>query len=80
MVKQIKNDLVLLFKKGGFKLHKWSSNASELQHINSYQNQELRYVKPVLNRDSEETKILGLGWIKEKVMLPVVISFLKNIK
>lgn len=79
MVKKIKKDPVLSFKKG-FKLHKWSSNASELQHINSYRNQELRYVKPVLKRDSNETNILGLGLMKEKVALPVVISFLKDTK
>ena len=30
-VKQIKNDSVLLFQKVSLKLHKWSSNVSELE-------------------------------------------------
>ena len=61
-VKQIKSDSVPLFKKRGFKLHKWmSSDVSEIEHSNSNQNQELSYVKPVLNRDSNESKFLGLG-------------------
>ena len=60
-VKQIKSDSVPLFKKRGFKLHKRSSDVSEVEHSNSNQNQELSYVKPVLSRDSNESKFLGLG-------------------
>ena len=60
-VKQIKSDSVPLFKKRGFKLHNRSSDVSEVEHSNSNQNQELSYVKPVLSRDSNESKFLGLG-------------------
>ena len=30
-VKEIKQNSVLLFKKGGFNLHKWNSNVPELE-------------------------------------------------
>ena len=59
-VKEIKQNSVQLFKKGGFNLYKWNSNVSELESENSNQS-ELTYAKPVLNQGSNETKILGLG-------------------
>ena len=59
-VKEIKQNSVLLFKKGGFNLHKWNSNVPELESKNSNQS-ELTYAKQVLNQGSNETKILGLG-------------------
>ena len=62
-VKEIKQKSVQLFKKGGFYLHKWNSNVPELESENSNES-ELTYAKQVLNQDSKETKILGLGWNK----------------
>ena len=59
-VKEIKQNSVQLFKKGGFNLYKWNSNVSELESENSNQS-ELTYAKQVLNQGSNETKILGLG-------------------
>ena len=59
-VKEIKQNSVQLFKKGGFNLHKWNSNVSELKSENNNQS-ELTYAKQVLNQGSNETKILGLG-------------------
>ena len=57
------NKTLQLFKKGNFHLHKWNSKVSELESENSNQN-ELTYAKQVLNQDSNETKILDLGWNK----------------
>ena len=70
-VKEIKQNSVQLFKKGGFNLHKWNSNVPELESENSNQS-ELTYAKQVLNQGSNETKILGLGWNKRNDKLSVV--------
>ena len=59
-VKEIKQNSIQLFKKGGFNLHKWNSNVPELESENSNQS-ELTYAKQVLNQGSNGTKILGLG-------------------
>ena len=39
-VEKIKSDSIELFKKGGFKLHKWHSNEPNLEtnHLNSEKN------------------------------------------
>ena len=58
-VKEIKQSSVL-FKKGGFNLHKWNSNVPKWESKNSNQS-ELTYSKQVLNQGSNETKKLGLG-------------------
>ena len=77
-VKEIKQNSVQLFKKGGFNLYKWNSNVSELESENSNQS-ELTYAKQVLNQGSNETKILGLGWNKRNDALSVVTpTFKKN--
>ena len=58
-VNEIKQNSVQLFKKGGFKLHKWNSNVpAELESENSNQS-ELTYAKQVLNQGRNETKILA---------------------
>ena len=76
-VKEIKQNSVLLFKKGGFNLHKWNSNVPELESKNSNQS-ELTYAKQVLNQGSNETKILDLGWNKHNDTLSVVTPTLKK--
>ena len=55
VVKEIKQNSVQLFKKGGFNLHKWYSNAPELEGESSKQ-RELTHAKQVLNQGSNETK------------------------
>ena len=47
-IKEIKQNPVQLFKKGGFNLYNWNSNKSELKSENSKQS-ELTYTKLVLN-------------------------------
>ena len=47
-IKEIKQNPVQLFKKGGFNLYNWNSNKSELKSENSKQS-ELTYRKLVLN-------------------------------
>ena len=78
-VKEIKQNSVQLFKKGGFNLHKWNSNVpAELESENSNQS-ELTYAKQVLNQGRNETKILGLEWNKRNDTLSVVtLTFKKN--
>ena len=77
-VKEIKQNSVQLFKKGGLNLHKWNSNVLELESKNSNQS-ELNYAKQVLNQGSNETKILELSWNKRNDILPIVTpTFKKN--
>ena len=77
-VKEIKQNSVQLFKKGGFNLHEWNANVPELQIENSNQS-ELTCAKQALNQGSNETKILGLGWNKGHDALSVVtLTFKKN--
>ena len=77
-VKEIKQNSVQLFKKGGLNLHKWNSNVLELESENSNQS-ELNYAKQVLNQGSNETKILELSWNKRNDILPIVTpTFKKN--
>ena len=78
-VKEIKQKSIQLFKKGGFNLHKWHSNVSELESESSDQS-DLTYAKQVLNQGSNETKILGLGWNKQNDTLSVVTPTFKNSK
>ena len=75
-VKEIKQNSVELFKKGGFYLHKRNSNVPESESESSNQS-ELTYVKLVLNQHSNETKILGLGWNKRNDTISVVQPIFK---
>ena len=58
-VKNIKQESIELFFKGGFNLHKWHSNIPSLENNNVYSEQT--YTKELFNNDSGHTKILGLG-------------------
>ena len=60
------------FKKGGFNLHKWNSNVPSLDSKSAEEKQELTYTKQILSQDSNEIKILGLCWNKEKYSISVV--------
>ena len=66
-----------LFKKEGFNLRKWNSNVPELESENNDQN-ELTYIKQILNQGSNEIKILGLGWNKQNDTLSVVTPTFKK--
>ena len=71
-VKIIKEKSIVLFKKGGFNLHKWNSNVPSLESKSAEGKQELTYAKQILSQDSNEIKILSLCWNKEKDNISVV--------
>ena len=71
-VKIIKEKSTELFKKGGFNLHKWNSNVPSLESKSAEGKQELTYAKQILSQDSNEIKILGLCWNREKDNISVV--------
>ena len=71
-VKTTKEKSIELFKKGGFNLHKWNSNVPSLESKSAEGKQELTYAKQILSQDSNEIKILGLCWNKEKDNISVV--------
>ena len=77
-VKIIKEKSIELFKKGGFNLHKWNSNVPSLESKSAEGKQELTYAKQILTQDSNEIKILGLCWKKEKDNISVVKPITKE--
>ena len=77
-VKIIKEKSIELFKKGGFNLHKWNSNVPSLESKSAEGKQELTYAKQILTQDSNEIKILGLCWNKEKDNISVVKPITKE--
>ncbi|KAJ8915581.1 hypothetical protein NQ315_012466 [Exocentrus adspersus] len=57
----LKNELIHLCNKGGFELHKWGSNKSQLLTNSSV---DARNNAPSLSLDTDEiTKVLGLLWV-----------------
>ena len=71
-VKTIKEKSIELLKKGGFNLHKWNSNVPSLEIKSAEGKQKLTYAKQILSQNSNEIKILGLCWNKEKDKISVV--------
>ena len=71
-VKIIKEKSIELFEKGDFNLHKWNSNVPSLESKSAEGKQELTRAKQILSQDSNEIKILGLCWNKEKDNISVV--------
>ena len=62
---QRKRDAVHIFQDAGFTLHKWSSNAPQLEApISSEIREDLSYAKEQLGAKSSESKLLGLPWNK----------------
>ena len=70
--KIIKEKSIELFKKGGFNLHKWNSNVPSLESTSVEGKQELTYAKQILSQDSNEIKMFGMFWNKEKDNISVV--------
>ena len=60
-LEKIKCDSIKLFEKGGFKLHKWHSNAPNLETNSLSSQKELNFAKEHLGTKANETKILGLN-------------------
>ena len=77
-VKIIKEKSIELFKKGGFNLHKWNSNVPSLESTSVEGKQELTYAKQILSQDSNEIKMFGMFWNKEKDNISVVKPILKE--
>ena len=72
-VEKIKFDSIELFEKGGFKLHKWHSNETNLETNDLNSQKELNFAKEHLGTKANETKILGLNWDKQRDIFRVEI-------
>ena len=53
-------------------MHKWNSNVPSLESTSAEGRQKLTCAKQILSQDSNEIKILGLCWNKEKDNISVV--------
>ena len=63
---------VEVFEDASFTLHKWHSNARELEaSSNPPADDELTYAKQQLGASRSETKLFGLSWDKDKDTLKV---------
>ena len=68
-----KQTIIAVFEDATFKLHKWHSNAEELERNSDPPggHDELSYAKQQLGTSSSETKLLGLPWNKKRDTLAV---------
>ncbi|XP_028392667.1 uncharacterized protein LOC114517206 [Dendronephthya gigantea] len=79
-VKEKKAKTVSIFEDATFHLHKWHSNASELEDTDQSANEgnvgnpETTFAKQQLGTKGTETKILGMGWNKAQDRLSVVVN------
>ena len=70
--KELKDDAITIFADSGFQLHKWHSNAPEVERDSQEQPAETEdtYAKHQLGFTAVEgTKLLGLGWDKAEECL-----------
>ena len=63
--KQIKEDAIEIFSEGGFELHKWHSNVSELES-SAKEDGETIYAKESLGTAPTKIKRLGFSWNKNE--------------
>eukprot|EP00794_Sanderia_malayensis_P013528 gene13528-biopygen10795 len=70
-VEELKEVTVKVFKAGGFELHKWHSNESELDG-GSVVDGEATFAKESLGTSGSETKLLGIKWDKANDELAVI--------
>ena len=75
----LKTNATEIFADAGFPLHKWHSNAAELEDVDSRSesNEETTYAKEQLGSAAGECKLLGLSWNKRDDTISV--SFSKEI-
>ena len=66
----MKSQMINIFKDGGFQVHKWYSNASELEDCMS-SNEAQKYEDESLGAWNTETSILGLKWNKKQDLISV---------
>ena len=69
---EVKQKAVKIFKNAGFKLHKWHSNAWELES-DELELEDDTYAKQQLGSPKGERSLLGLGWNTERDLLSVVV-------
>ena len=69
----LKDNATEIFADGGFDLHKWHSNAPELedQCTKSENNGETTFANEQLGSAGDECKLLGLAWNKREDTLSV---------
>ena len=70
----LKSDATEIFADACFQLHKWHSNAPELedQCNKPEDNEETTYAKQQLGSTANESKLLGLAWNKQKDTVSVM--------
>ena len=69
--KQLMETMIDVFKDAQFTLHKWHSNATELETSSASDEQQQTFVKEQLGVKDDETKLLGLKWNKSQDTLKV---------
>ena len=69
----LKENATEIFADAGFDLHKWHSDAPELEGrcIESENDNEITYAKEQLGSSADECKLLGLAWNKREDTLSV---------
>ena len=74
-----KSTAIEVFEDASFTLHKWHSNAKELEvSCDSPADEELTYAKQQLGVSRSETKLLGLTWDKDQDTLKVTLRKEEN--
>ena len=64
-----------VFRDATFTLHKWHSNAPELEAASDQLDQDITYAKQQLGgTDTRETKLLGLAWDREQDTLSITLK------
>ena len=75
-LQHLKDSAIAIFDKVKFQLHKWHSNAPELEDGTATSDEEQTYAKQQFAIKSNDTKMLGLSWNKGKDTLS--ITFLEE--
>ena len=71
--REIKLTAKKIFKEANFELHKWNSNARELELDENVNDAELSYAKKQLGTKSGECRLLGLSWNKNSDTIGVTL-------
>ena len=66
-----KKKAVTIFKEGGFCLHKWHSNAKELENSENNDEFESAFAKESCGTKPHKTKLLGVPWDKKEDTIAV---------
>ena len=69
---ELKETAVKIFGEAQFELHKWHSNAPELEASRKLNEEDQSYAKQQLGVKADETKMLGLAWNEAHDTLGVI--------